>query len=129
MLFKRNRFFNFLINLIILNWNDMWDFSVIIDCSDTVKCISADDMMLMSWELIAMITDLKKLQIEKCACLWSLICVWSCCIQMHQLLFYFMSCYIVFFYLMQLKVATHISCIMIKFFFQLIRIFLLIVIN
>ena len=60
----------------------MWDFSVIADYSDTAECVFADNMTLASWELIAVITDLKKLQIEKCTCLLSLICVWSYCTQM-----------------------------------------------
>src|SRR5881394_3159618 len=42
-------------------------------------------------------------------------------------LFCFMSCCIVFFYLMQLKAATYISCIIIKNFLQFILIFLFII--
>ena len=44
-------------------------------------------------------------------------------------LFYFMSCCIVFFCLMQSRAATCISCIMIENLFQLIWIFLLIIAN
>ena len=44
-------------------------------------------------------------------------------------LFYFMSCCIVFFCLMQSRAATYISCIIIKNLLQLIWIFLLIIIS
>ena len=44
-------------------------------------------------------------------------------------LFYFINYYIVFFYLMQLRAAIHISCIMTENLFQLIWIFLLTAVN
>ena len=96
MLFKKSKSFNFLINLIILNWDDVWDFSAVADCSDTAEHVSTDDTTSVSWELIAVITDLRKLQIRKCACLWSLIHVWSCCTQMQScccasIMFYFLN--------------------------------------
>ena len=47
---------------------------------------------------------------------------WKMFILFHELLYYF-------FYLMQLKTATHISCIIIENLFQLIWIFLLIIAN
>ena len=72
-----------MINLIILNWDNTWDFSVIADYSDTAEYVSADNMTSANWELIAVIISLRKLQIEKCTYLWFLIHVWNCCTQMH----------------------------------------------
>jgi len=53
-------------------------------------------------------------------------CVYKISILFLRYLFCFMSCCIVFFYLMQLRTVTYISCIMIENFFWLIWVFLLI---